>query len=66
MQYQRKPAPPVVPLWSIEEASAFLGVPVSTLYQWRHRRIGPPSYRVGRYVRYDAASVRAWLDAQVA
>ena len=66
MQHQRKQVTPVVPLWSVEEASAYLGVPVSTLYQWRYRRIGPPSYRVGRYVRYDASSVRAWLEAQVA
>jgi hypothetical protein len=28
-------------LWSAEETSVFLGVPVVTLYQWRHRRIGP-------------------------
>ena len=29
-------------LWTIERTSQYLGVPVATLYQWRHRRTGPP------------------------
>jgi hypothetical protein len=52
------------PLWSIRDVSAFLGVPVGTLYQWRYVRIGPPAYRVGRHLRYDPAKVRIWLDSQ--
>ncbi len=48
-------------LWTVEDASAFLGVPVSTLYQWRHHRSGPPAYKVGRHLRYDPAEVRAWV-----
>ncbi|MER7588300.1 helix-turn-helix domain-containing protein [Micromonospora sp. NPDC127501] len=51
----------IEPLWTVEEVSAYLGVPVATLYQWRHRRVGPPASRVGRHLRYDAADVRAWL-----
>lgn len=51
-------------IWSVEEVSAFLRVPVGTLYQWRHRRIGPPAAKVGRHLRYDSAKVRAWFDAQ--
>jgi hypothetical protein len=27
-------------LWTIEDVSAYLRVPVDTLYQWRHRRTG--------------------------
>lgn len=51
----------VEPLWTVEEVSAYLGVPVATLYQWRHRRIGPRASRVGRHLRYDPADIRAWL-----
>ena len=30
-----------VRLLGVEELSAYLGVPVATLYGWRHRREGP-------------------------
>lgn len=53
-------------LWSIEEVSAFLRVPVGTLYQWRYRRTGPRAFKVGRHLRYDPADVRAWLSGQAA
>jgi len=53
-------------LWSAEDVSAFLGVPVESLYQWRKRKYGPPAARVGRYLRYDPADVRAWFRAQAA
>ncbi len=52
------------PLASAEEVSVHLGVPVATLYQWRHRGIGPRSCRVGRWVRYRWADVEKWLDTQ--
>jgi excisionase family DNA binding protein len=51
-------------LWTVDEVSAFLAVPVSTLYQWRHHRTGPPAYKVGRHLRYDPAEVRDWLLRQ--
>jgi predicted DNA-binding transcriptional regulator AlpA len=51
-------------LWDIEEVSAFLQIPVGTLYQWRHRRIGPRSFKVGRHLRYEPADVRSWLAEQ--
>jgi predicted DNA-binding transcriptional regulator AlpA len=51
-------------LWNVEDTSAFLGVPIGTLYQWRYRRLGPPAYRVGRHLRYDPAEVRQWLREQ--
>ncbi|MGC4771981.1 helix-turn-helix transcriptional regulator [Micromonospora sp. DT44] len=53
-------------LWSVTDVSAFLGVPVGTLYQWRHRRIGPRASRVGRHLRYDPADVRAWFTDKAA
>ncbi|GAA3501114.1 hypothetical protein GCM10019016_082210 [Streptomyces prasinosporus] len=37
---------------------------VETVYQWRRKRIGPPGFRVGRYLRYDPAAVRAWVTDQ--
>jgi predicted DNA-binding transcriptional regulator AlpA len=48
-------------LWGVKEVAEFLGVPVTTLYQWRYHRYGPPGRRVGRYVRYDPEQVRAWF-----
>jgi len=54
------------PLWSVERASEYLGVPVATLYGWRHRGIGPKAYRVGRHLRYDPAAVRQWVLDQAA
>ncbi|RQX01829.1 helix-turn-helix domain-containing protein [Micromonospora arida] len=54
------------PLWTVEDVSTYLGVPVATLYQWRYRRIGPRASRVGRHLRYDPADVRDWLDRKAA
>lgn len=68
---KRTPPPSSLPtprpgdrLWSVHDTSAFLGVPVGTLYQWRTRHQGPPGYRVGRHLRYDPAEVRQWLTRQ--
>lgn len=52
------------PLLSTGEVSRLLGVPVATLYQWRYRHEGPPSYRVGGRVRYARFEVEAWLQDQ--
>jgi excisionase family DNA binding protein len=35
-----------------DELAAFLGIPLRTIYRWRSRHEGPPSYRVGRLIRY--------------
>jgi hypothetical protein len=50
------------PLWTIEDVSAFLAIPVHTLYQWRTRRTGPPARRVGKHLRYRPEDVRTWFD----
>ncbi len=52
------------PLWTIRDVSAYLTVPVGTLYQWRHRGEGPPAIRLGRHLRYDPDSVHRWALAQ--
>ncbi|MFC4035305.1 helix-turn-helix transcriptional regulator [Streptomyces polygonati] len=46
------------------EVSEYLGVPVATLYQWRHRGIGPKVHKLGRHLRYRWAEVEAWVDGQ--
>jgi excisionase family DNA binding protein len=51
-------------LMTITDLSEMLGVPVDTLYGWRHRGEGPEDYRIGRHVRYRRAVVEAWLDTQ--
>lgn len=56
----------IEPLWTVDEVSAFLGVPVATLYQWRYRRVGPRASRVGRHLRYNPSDVRAWVEGQAA
>jgi predicted DNA-binding transcriptional regulator AlpA len=53
-------------LWSVEDVSAYLGVPVQTLYAWRKRRTGPPCARIGKHLRYDPATVRTWVAEQTA
>lgn len=51
----------VVRLWTVEDVSEFLGVPVNTLYQWRTKGYGPTGMRIGRYVRYRREDVMAWV-----
>lgn len=50
-------------LWTVDETAAYLGVPIATMYRWRHHGSGPRAYRVGRYLRYDPAEVQRWLRA---
>ena len=34
------------------------------LAQWRHKRLGPAFYRLGRKIIYRGADLNAWADAQ--
>lgn len=45
-----------------DQLSILLKVPKGTIYQWRHRGIGPRSIRVGRHLRYRRSDVERWLD----
>lgn len=57
------------PLWTVADVSAFLDVPVHTLYGWRSKGYGPPARRVGKHLRYLPREVRAWfmsLDSEAA
>lgn len=51
-------------LWDVRDVSAFLGVPVGTLYQWRVRGLGPPAMRLGRHLRFDPNAVRVWARSR--
>lgn len=50
--------------WTVHDVAEFLGLPVQTLYQWRHAGCGPPAYRVGRHLRYLPDEVMTWLRQQ--
>jgi len=52
------------PTWTIHDVSAYLRIPVGTLYQWRYRRTGPKAAKVGRHLRYHPGEVKAWLAEQ--
>ena len=51
-------------LLSPAELSAYLGIPLATIYRWRSQRNGPSGIRVGRHVRYRVADIEAWLEQQ--
>ena len=36
--------------------------PVSTIYYWRSRKIGPTGFRVGRRILYRRRDIEQWLD----
>jgi len=48
-------------LWSVEDVSYYLGVPVQTVYSWRSTGTGPPGRRVGKRLRYRPTDVKAWV-----
>jgi excisionase family DNA binding protein len=60
----KKEPPAPVRLLSVEEVAGMLQVPVQTIYQWRLRGLGPPSMRVGRYVRFDPADLSRWIEGR--
>ncbi|MGY1685697.1 helix-turn-helix transcriptional regulator [Geodermatophilus sp. SYSU D00867] len=51
-------------LLTVEEVANYLGVPKATIYSWASRGLGPRRHKVGRYVRYRAADIDAWVEAQ--
>lgn len=54
--------PTAARLWTPQNVADYLGVPLTTLYQWRYLGTGPAAYRVGRHLRYEPTAVQAWLD----
>ncbi len=52
-------------LLTTSELAGYLGVPVATLYAWRHRRKGPPAFRVGKHLRYRSSDVEKWIQRRL-
>jgi excisionase family DNA binding protein len=52
------------PLLSVGELAAYLGVPVSTVYDWRTGGRGPVAHRLGKHLKFALSDVRAWVEAQ--
>lgn len=59
-----RPLPDLPSLLDIRELSAYLGVPVSTIYDWRSRGIGPHAYRFGKHLKFAVTDVTEWIEAQ--
>ncbi|MFF9126038.1 helix-turn-helix transcriptional regulator [Streptomyces sp. NPDC014889] len=49
---------------TLPKAADHLGLSPNALYVWRHRRQGPPSFRMGRRVMYRVSALDAWVRAQ--
>ncbi|MEV7205248.1 MULTISPECIES: AlpA family transcriptional regulator [unclassified Streptomyces] len=51
---------------NVKGAAAYLGISPHTLYVWRHRRQGPPSFRMGPRgrVMYRRTALDAWIHEQ--
>lgn len=64
-----KPASPVTAhtaFLTVKDAAEYLGLSPHTLYVWRHRRQGPPSFRIGPRgrVMYRLEVLDAWVREQ--
>ena len=51
-------------LLTLGEAADLLRTPAATLRYWRHMRVGPPCFRVGRRVVYRRDELDRWLFEQ--
>ncbi|RVU20475.1 DNA-binding protein [Streptomyces antnestii] len=49
---------------TLPRAAEYLGISPNTLYVWRHRRQGPPSFRMGRRVMYRISALDEWVCDQ--
>ncbi|WP_078969805.1 helix-turn-helix transcriptional regulator [Streptomyces natalensis] len=49
---------------NLTNAAEYLGISPNTLYIWRHRRQGPPSFRMGGRVMYRISVLNEWVIAQ--
>ncbi|MFE7319039.1 helix-turn-helix transcriptional regulator [Streptomyces sp. NPDC057555] len=49
---------------NLTKAAEYLGISPNTLYVWRHRRQGPPSFRMGGRVMYRISALNEWVMAQ--
>ncbi len=47
-------------LWDIDAVASYLGVAKQTIYSWRTTGYGPAGFRVGKHLRWRAATVIDW------
>lgn len=52
-------------LLTAQDLAIYLEVPVATVYVWRHRRQGPPGFKVGRHLRYRVRDVEQWINQRL-
>ena len=45
-----------------EQVSKYCGIPLQTLANWRHRRIGPRYSKEGSKILYPVTEIKAWLE----
>ena len=48
----------------LEEIAGRTGIPIDTLRWYRHKRIGPKTWKLGRRVVAYEDDVNAWLEQQ--
>ena len=49
------------PLIDVAELAAYLGVPVSMVYDWRTHGEEPTAYRFGMHLKFAVSDVRNWV-----
>ncbi len=54
---------PAERLLTIEQLAESINVGKKRIYDWRYRRLGPPSIKIGNTVRYRQSDVDQWLEA---
>lgn len=52
-------------LLTAKDLADYLGVPITTVYAWRHRGNGPPGLRVGRHLRFRVGDVAQWVAKRI-
>jgi predicted DNA-binding transcriptional regulator AlpA len=56
------PRPDWDELVSPQELARRLDIPVTTIYGWRYKGVGPRGRRLGKHVRYWWSDVLEWLE----
>ena len=52
------------PFLDVRELAEYLGVPVSTVYEWRTHGRGPAAYRFGKHLKFTVTDVQDWVQQQ--
>lgn len=58
---------PFDPIFTIDEAAEYLGIPKATLYTWRTRRVGfgPRALKLGGCLRFRRSDLDSWIVAHL-